>query len=339
MIPIALPREVRLGLLALGFLLPVALGVVLRIAGETPAPAERRGEEATPCEATRLDATCPAGQRCAAGLCLPARLGAPLLAGERCSAAQGCGLGLECHRGRCQEEGALRAIVAPLGCRPQALRRVLAALQVRCAKALGVEDAVLGDCDGSKWTAISRERGFDELMREASAGFSVFFPHAEPDARGRWPTTEARAFLLRGVEASREELRAGRIVLSYARASTVGGAEENAALAARRNDLVASLIQEALGRAPALRRWTLAATTEDSLEARRRDLRGRRLVASTEAELAELRSLPALRDEELGRRERELRDAVNRVVDVVPLPCDGHEFFPVPAFRAREEER
>lgn len=337
MIPIALSREVRFSLLALGLLLPVALAVLLRLAGATRAPAEPRIEAVTRCEATRLDATCPDGQRCAAGLCLPARLGAPLLAGERCSTAQRCGLGLECHRGRCQEEVALRAIVAPLGCRPPPLRRVLAALQVRCAKALGVEDATLGDCDEGNWTAISRERGFDALMREASAGFSVFFPHAAPDAKGRWPTPEGRAFLLRGVEASREELQAARIVLSYARASTVGGTRENAALAARRNDLVASLIRDALGRTPTLRRWTLAATTEDSLEARRRDLRGRRLVASTEAELAELRALPALRDESLALREGELRNTVNRVVDVVSLPCDGHEFFPVPAFHAKEE--
>lgn len=330
MIRIELVRAVRFGLLATGLLLPLAVGVLLRLIAEGPARTAGPDEEpaAARCEATRLDASCPAGERCAAGRCLAARVGERTGRGEECS-GRACALGSECHRGSCLPLGTFP--VAPAVCREPAVRERLDELIRRCTQARG-ERSLLTECGADAWRDVSTGKGFEELVMGIPGAFSVFFPNGEPRLEGTWPGVSVRSRYAERIRGHAPAMAKAQALLIVGRASVSGGQAQNYALAQRRAALVEGLVREALGPSvPEIRGWGLAADFTLSITSMRQRMPAEPIAdsAENEAKLVEMRA-PSYEIPE-GRWD-EISQTLNRVVFVVPLPCDGHEFNPQPAF-------
>lgn len=328
MIRTELTWMVRCGLLSTGFLAPLAVGLLLRMAlAEGPTRAEPASEPAvTPCEATRMDATCPPGERCAAGRCLAARLGERAGRDEGCG-GRPCGLGLECHRGACLPIGSFP--VAPAVCRRPAIRAKLDELLNRCTQARRGQRSLLLECDADAWLEMSKDSGFEELVMSMPGAFSVFFPNALPDPDRKWPGAEVHTHYADGIRRHAGELGEAQALLIIGRASNVGEPALNFALAQRRAELVESLVREVLGPSmPEIRAWGLASDFKLSTASMRQRMPAEP-IAATEADELVLR---AMRAPEYVIPGDEISDMLNRVVFVVPLPCDGHEFNPAPAF-------
>lgn len=333
MIATELGREVRVGLLSTGLLFPIAAGMIARSLGdgatELGGAVER---EARACDATRLDAACEDGERCVAGRCLPMRSGAPAGAQAGCD-GRTCALGFDCHQQRCQPVQELQRRVAPAVCRDDEVRPRLNELLLRCAQARRGAPSLLTDCDAGDWRQMSQAKDFVDLVVGMPGAFPVFFPTGQPDREGRWPGVEVRERYLDGVRRLAAALQRGQAILVFGRASASGGAALNFELAERRAGFVRGLIKEELAEAaPRLHAWGLAADFPLSVEAMRRWM-PERPIAHDEAAARELAAL-----REPGRaseRWSEASEMVNRVVFVVPLPCDGDEFIPDPAYRGR----
>lgn len=330
MIALELSRTVRFGLLSAGFLWPVALGLLVRLVGASPkAPEEPEAHAAViACEPTRMDAVCPNGRRCVAGECKAALLGERAQEGERCG-GQACGLGLECYRGSCRPVRELERLVAPDVCRQDDVRETLDELLLRCAQVQRGGGGLLTDCGDEAWREMSKAPDFETRVLSMPGAFSVFFPNGKPDGP-QWPGADVRAWYTDRIRASAQPLARARAILVIGRASLSGSAAVNYELARQRARFVRERLQEILGAsAPPIREWGLAADFELSIEAMRRRMPAEPIADSAAAE-AELAALRASSSE--IRRWADTRELLNRVVFVVPLPCDGHEFNPEPAF-------
>lgn len=341
MIALELERGVRVGLLVAGFLAPVAVGVVLRVAGHSPAVQQTLGgaDEPVVCDAARFDADCPAGTWCVADRCVAVRIAERAGPEESCVGLE-CTPGNECHRSSCVPVEKLP--VAPPACREPAVKRALEALSRSCVQASGDQEATLLNCRTEVWSRISQsDARFEELVMTMPGAFSVFFPNGLPDGRGTWPNAAARRGYAEAIAAHAEALRAARLILVIGRASVSGGEDENRELAERRAKLVEGILVELLG--PGHRQifhWGLAADFTLSMHAMRQRMRAPPIAADAAAveALASLQrpefDLASLSEAEFTR----VSHMLNRVTFVVPIPCDGHEFNPLPALRGRWTE-
>lgn len=337
MIALELPRRTRAVLFVGGLLAPVAVALALRVVfgpAEVAEEAGARAPEVVACDPTSLEETCPEGQRCMAGACQRLRLAARCELAEECSGCL-CAPGLECFRGRCSDPESLP--LAPAQCRTSAVRAAVAYLQSHCAAERGEREAPLSACDAETWLRLStRDPQFEARLADVPGAFSVHFPTGMPDPEGRWPGPEIRQALKQQLAERGEVLRGARQIFVVGRASVDGAVELNRQLAERRSRLVDALLEEVLGpEGPQRRVWALASEFPLAPEPFQGHSRGApvawgRPVADELAALLD-------RSVDLSRVPNErwqwLRRAINRVVLVVPLRCDGDEFDPAPAFQ------
>jgi hypothetical protein len=330
-----LTAALRRGLFAVGLLGPLAVAALWRAATAAPeaAAAAAPGVAARACDALRIDGEdCPEGLRCVAGSCEPLRLAARGARGDACVDGL-CAAGLECFAGRCTPPEALP--LAPPACRPAEVRAVIASLRRRCSDGAATS---LDACEAARWQELStRDPHFEDVLGALPGVLSVHFPVDLPDARGRWATASLRAGYLQRLAEHRASLRAARQVLVFARASLDGAREHNRQLAERRAALVVALLRELLGAdAPPLRSWSLASEFPVSLERFQGNVRAAPITWSPTQTAAMTAALAG----DLQRLPRaawlDLHDAINRVVLVVPLYCDGGEYYPEPAFAGPE---
>jgi hypothetical protein len=333
MIALELDRGVRVGLATAGLLAPVALGLLLRIASGSALVEEVIAElrPTQSCDSRRLDARCDEGV-CVASVCRVIHEPVRRREQESCRGGELCAPGLECEMGLCTREPR----VADASCRAPEVQGALMRLRRRCAGVKGRDEVGLSACSEVEWEKMARaDKGVDADLLALPGAFAVFFPVGAPDAAGRWVSPHMREHYvasLRGSPAIRGALGAAKAVMVVGRASVTGDALANRELAQRRATTAAEWIKEAARvQAPVLV-WGLA----DELTLSIGVMRG-------------LLAAPIAEDEEAARELMELgrgmvgeTAALNQVALVVPLRCDGQEFFPRPtvyAAPAREAER
>lgn len=333
MIALSLPRATRWSLGSAGLMVPLAIAVLVRLAA-----APSRGEAAvevrpampTLCDATRLADSCRDGLHCVAGTCEPLRRSASGREGTACGGDL-CEAGLECFQGRCTAWE--RLPLAPEVCRAGPTRAALEYLRKRCAEAVRSKDAPLTACTSKTWEELSRlDPSFAGNLEALSHLLTVHFPQGQPGPRGGWPAADEFGAYLEQLGPHHGALLEARALLVIGRASPEGTMEFNRELAGRRIALVERLLRTALGAAaPPIHAWALA--DQDALPPEKFRRLKMRAVLSWDAKVTEgildpsdltLRPGPAW----------ELNLAtINRSVLIVPLYCDGREFFPQPSFQ------
>lgn len=334
MISLALSRVTRWSLLAVGLLLPVAAGVLVRLANDRPA-AERLAGPAepapTPCDPSRLDLVCPDDRHCVAGICRPLRLAARRWEGEPCTEDL-CAAGLECFNERCLAPE--RLPVAPEVCRGGATHMALENLRSRCASALGQVDAPLTACTEETWEGLSsRDPTFEAFIEVLPRKFSVHFPQGEPGPRGTWLTAGIEGYYLQQLEQHHAALMEARAIFVIGRASVEGSAELNRALSERRTAVIARLLRAELGpTAPPVHVWALA--SDDALSPER--FQANMSAAAVAWDATTVGRIHTMLQTDLaeqpGSEWQWLHAVINRVVLVVPIYCDGREYHPTASF-------
>lgn len=335
MIDLELSRLTRWSLLAAGLLFPVAMAVLLRLVTDPPRAAPL-ADLSTPvpiiCDSARLDASCPGDLHCVASTCKSLRLAARRREGEACTEDL-CAVGLECFEGRCFAPE--RLPVAPDVCRAGPTRAALEYLRSRCAAALGHADSRLTACNAETWEGLSsRDPTFEGHIEALPRKFSLHFPRGEPGPRGRWLTSEIRSYYMQQLAEHHPMLREARAIFVIGRASVEGSYEANRALSERRTAVVAELLQEGLGpAAPPIHAWALA--SDDALPPERfRASMDAAAVAWDTATVSRIRAMLQTNLAELpGEDWQWLHATINRVVLIVPMYCDGHEYHPATSFQ------
>lgn len=330
MIALDLDRGSRVGLAIAGFLAPIALALVLRLAGEAGIVEEAIAPLRVihGCDARRLDAACDGGQLCVAGVCR-AHLSTPRIpAGGSCANGGLCEAGLECYLGSCMPAEDL-PIADPI-CRRPEVRGVVESLKRFCADASGTDISEVGllTCPEEQWEAIARANAaFDRPLLTIPGAFAVFFPTGEP--RGRFPSPTQGAHYAAQIgeqEALVKALMAAKVVMVIGRASATGNEAENLGLARRRAKVAEGITRDVLGArwvAP-IRRWGLADELPLSIDVMKGFLD--RPIAANEGEATALRERVELGgDHDSGER---VWEGLNQVALVIPFLCDGREFFP-----------
>lgn len=334
-----LTRSLRWSLLVAGVLLPVTAATLVRAALRPARPAETAvtADPAPVCEPARLDEEpCPAGTHCIAGTCEALRREVRRDDGEACGEAL-CAPGLECFRGACTLPDDLPVVTD--ACRPAGVRAAMTYLRAQCAARLGRPAASLQECTIEAWRAFSEtDPQFEAQLGMLPGVFSVHFAQDQPDAQLRWATPAIRSEYQAQLAAHRGSLLTASQVLVIGRASVEGGVARNRALAERRAALTEELLQLELADAlPRTSRWGLASEHALAPERFQADVAAPP-VAWTRAEAERLRSTLA---RDLGEVPTEtwqwVQNTINRVALVVPLYCDGVEYYPTPAFQGAEE--
>lgn len=336
-----LRRSLRWSLLLTGVLVPVTAAAVVRVL-RMPAPlaevavAEQRSRR---CEPARLDEeVCPAGEHCIAGECKVLRREVRREAGEACGGSL-CSPGLECFRGVCVEPEDLP--VVPDVCRPEAVRAAVTYLRSQCATRMGAPTTSLRDCTAEAWHAFSAtDPQFENQLAALPGTFSVHFERDKPDPALRWPGLEVRAEYRRQLAEHRAALVTADQVLVIGRASVEGDLERNRALAERRAALTEELLSLELADAlPQTRRWGLAHEHALAPERFKLDVRAPPVAWAR----GEAQRLGEALQRDLRAVPREtwqwVQSTINRVALVVPLYCDGSEYYPSPAYQGAEGSR
>jgi hypothetical protein len=302
-----------------------------------PAPQVERGPAAAApprlCDSSSFAAEqCPVGQVCIGGLCesdVPRRTCGE---GEPCDACE-CEGELVCYLHRCRREPPPPSEV----CLQPTVHEAMTYLARECNRAGDDREAILStlSCSADDWKklAIDPER-LDAILAAFPDRVSVHFAPGAP--RGLGGITGApRQHYVAALREQRDALASAKQVLIIGRSSPDGDPEANYELALRRIDAVTGMIREVLrdgaeGSAPEvpLRAWSLA--SENPLTpSRYRNFYARSSITSSASDDARLTSL-------LGREldPRHLEDwrwlygTINRVVLVIPIPCDGTEWDP-----------
>lgn len=334
MIALELPRATRWSLWSAGLMVPLAIAVLVRLAA---APGRGEAEEdvrrpALPilCDATRLEDSCRDGLHCIAGTCEPLRRGSYGREGTSCGGDL-CEAGLECFHGRCVAWE--RLPVAPEVCRAERTRAGLEYLRRSCAEDVGSRDAPLTACTSDTWEKLSRhDPTFTGHIEALTHLFTVHFPQGEPGPRGGWPAPNIFGTYLKQLAPHHSTLLGARALLVIGRASAEGPKEVNEKLAGRRIALVERLLRTALGEAaPPIHAWALADL--DALPPEKFRRLKMRAVLSWDADVT--RKILDHSDLTL-RSDLEWESnlaTINRNVLIVPLYCDGREFYPQPSFQ------
>lgn len=338
MIELNLPRATRWSLGSAGLMVPLAVAVLVRL-GAAPG----RGEEveemrlAPPilCDATRLAENCRDGLHCVAGTCKPLRRSSSGREGTACGGDL-CEAGLECFHGRCV--GWERLPVAPEVCRARPTRAALEHLRMSCAEARRAGapragDAPITACTSKEWEHLSRDDPtFTGHIEDLPGLFTVHFPQGEPGPRGGWPPPEVFGTYLEQLAPHRATLLEARALLVIGRASPEGTAEINQELAGQRIALVERLLRAALGdAAPPIHAWARA--ERDALAPEKFRRLKVRAVLSWDADVTQRILDPSDLTSRSGPEWGATLATINRNVLIVPLYCDGLEFYPQPSFQ------
>jgi hypothetical protein len=352
----------KLLLVLTGFmaLMVLLIAYVALFRAEDPLLAQAAGEAgktaqvapAADCDASTPEgsAKCPPGQYCMGDKCAPIDDLAICGEGDSCRDCD-CEMPLVCHQMRCQDPGKLER--APLECaRNEELAKAVRNLQNKCAS----RDKSLGDlvstrsCTPSDWEQLAiDDPQFDLILAAFPGRFSVHYPTGLPKKGTNWPTKTVREHYKQQIRRFKEQLTRAKQVFVIGRASPDGDRQENHDLAVRRMDMVTQIIGEVVneGLAETERKQIpiqpFAMRDAKPLNPERfkksyldvQDKPGEKtpspVVAWDETNQKRMQSLLDgaidLKDQS-GRDWTELFNAINRVVLVVPIPCDGTEYKP-----------
>lgn len=294
------------------------------------------GEGARVCDPRRPDEEqCPEGQWCVHGQCTPHEEPQVAQRGEQCRDCP-CDVGLQCGADlRCRPRNEPEA-PAPT-CGDPAVEAAVSRLTQTCLQRRhSVQDQVESGqgCSADEWRALLAD---DEQMNTLLAAFperlAVFFPSGEPRARQAWPDPQTRAHMAGELARHAEALREAKMLFVLGRASPDGNPADDYALALRRINAVERLIDVALGRekpsergaGPMLIGSGAPSDRPVALEAFVHNYAGTQApIATSRAESERLAAaFAAIRAGEPVPGRRSLERDVNRVVLVIPVPCDG----------------
>jgi hypothetical protein len=308
-----------------------------------------------PCDLSRPDgAACDEGLFCLHGRCQPLEDEDKICGeGESCLNCD-CDDGLLCHQLRCQPAGAVT--LAPPDCRDPGVAGAIEKLTVACESRGVTFDGLksLSSCSADDWKQILlKEESFGHLT-SFKHRFSVHFAANHPSPGRRFDDTH----LFSQLERLRGPLASAKQIFIIGRSSPDGDVDRNYDLALRRIDKVTTLIERVVhGSTPR--------TARRSLPIRQWGLKGERLIATkffaeryvsrsirdefnmspmiAEDAATEQRIVDLLAQSKLHKLsaadDQWLVGALNRVVIVVPIPCDGTEYKPPePILPARTDE-
>jgi hypothetical protein len=328
---------------------------------DDPLLAQAAGEQAqaaaAPAPALACDAStpegsamCPPGQYCLHDKCAPIDDLAICGEGDSCRDCD-CEVPLVCHQMRCQDPSKLER--APLECaRNEELAKAVRNLQNKCAS----RDKSLGDlvstrsCTPADWEQLAiDDPQFDLILAAFPGRFSVHYPNGLPKKGAKWPTKAVREHYKREIRRYKDALTRAKQVFVIGRASPDGDRQENHDLAVRRMDLVTQLIGEVVneGLVETERKQIpiqpFAMRDAKPLNPERfkksyldvQDKPGEKVSSPVVAwDETNQRRMQSLLDGAIDLKDQNSRDwtelfnAINRVVLVVPIPCDGTEYKP-----------
>ena len=340
--------RILLGLTCLMGLVVAAVAYVALVRGPAPVvatagpgasegggPATSVGAAVTPvsCDPLSFELDqCPPGQICVGGLCELDE--APRICGEGeiCDACT-CEGEFVCYLHRCRREPPPPSDV----CLQPTVHESMTYLARECSRVGDDRDAILStlSCSADDWKKLAIDPDkLDTILAAFPDRLSIHFATGSP--RGSAPLSAAhRAHYIEAIRAHRQALVGAKQVLIIGRSSPDGDPDANYELALRRIDVVTELLREASaqgeGGAPLdvpLRAWSLA--SESPLTpSRYRNFYSRASITHSAKDDARLASLL---DRELDPRHiddwRWLYGTINRVVLVIPIPCDGTEWDP-----------
>lgn len=317
------------------------------------APAQKQAaDEGEACDASTPEgsAMCPQGKFCLHDKCVPIDDLAVCREGDSCRDCD-CDVGLVCHNFRCQDPARLER--APLECASnEALSKAVRNLQNKCAsreKTLG-ELVSTRSCTPADWEQLAiDDPQFDLILAAFPGRFSVHFPVDRPKKGVEWPTRAVKENYRAQLRAYRDALTKAKQIFVIGRASPDGDRTRNHDLAVRRMDMVTQLIGEVVNEGlPETERKQIpiqpfAMRDAKPLNPERfkksyldvKDQSGKIGASPIVAwDAPSQKRLQSLLDGGLDLKDQSSRDwtelfnAINRVVLVVPIPCDGTEYRP-----------
>ena len=272
---------------------------------------------------------CPPGQVCVGARCEvdePPRICGE---GELCDDCK-CSGELVCYLHRCRLEPPPPSDV----CLQPMVHESMTYLARECSRVDDDRDAILStlSCSADDWKKLAIDPDkLDTILAAFPDRLSFHFASGMP--RGSAPLgASERAHYLGVLREHRAALVSAKQVLVIGRSSPDGNPEANYILALRRIDVVTELVREVIGaqvqdEVP-LRAWSLA--SESPLTpSRYRNFYAQASITATDRDDQRLASLLS---RELDPRHlddwRWLYGTINRVVLVIPIPCDGTEWDP-----------
>ncbi|HGG56393.1 MAG TPA: hypothetical protein ENK31_01210 [Nannocystis exedens] len=273
---------------------------------------------------------CPPGQVCIGGRCEldePPRICGE---GENCDDCK-CSGELVCYLHRCRRQPPPPSDV----CLQPTVHQSMTYLARECNRVDSDRDAILStlSCSAQDWKKLAIDPDkLDTILAAFPDRLSFHFANGIP--RGNAPLgAREREHYLNALREHREALLSAKQVLVIGRSSPDGDPKANYSLAIRRIDLVTELLREVMKSAPVpnevpLRAWSLA--SESPLTpSRYRNFYAKASITATDRDDARLASLL---NRELDPRYLEdwrwLYGTINRLVLVIPIPCDGTEWDP-----------
>jgi hypothetical protein len=326
--------------------------LLAQAAGDAKTPVAAATAEAEACDASTPEgsAMCPPGKYCMHDKCTPIDDLSICGEGESCRDCD-CEQPLVCHNFKCQDPAKLERI--PLECaKNEELAKAVRNLQNKCA----TREKSLGDlvstrsCTPSDWEALAiDDPQFDLILAAFPGRFSVHFPTGLPKKDQKWPTKQVREHYRGSIARYRDQLVRAKQIFVIGRASPDGDRKENHDLAVRRMDMVTQLIGEVvnLGLSETERKQIPIQpfAMRDAKPLNPERFKSSYLDIATKP--GEKQSSPIVAWDELNQRRlqvmldggidlkdqatkdwNELFNAINRVVLVVPIPCDGTEYKP-----------
>ncbi len=329
-----IPSQLRWMMTAMAFLLPLALALILRIILMPQGSDEDTSKPVPVCDATRFDDTsCPAGTLCVADECRTMRIDRG--ASGPCN-NHSCRGDQECFGGVCIASDELPIATSTCRNSEPLLREILRIC----------EQTAITSCNREDLELLTRDGSYERRIYELPNTFTVHFAAGEPKSSNRRlkrtkRVKRAEKALLDKLRARLDPLRDAQTILVLGRASAHTGYDEgNSLLAARRAELVAKLLSEALAEAtterdggPRVIFWSLAAKSALDLRVLQQAIHAPPL-AWRNAQIAELTELFAgqLHPDKIPKdRLNAISDLANQLVFIAPLPCDGTEYFPRPS--------
>ncbi|MCA9690482.1 MAG: hypothetical protein KC636_12795 [Myxococcales bacterium] len=270
---------------------------------------------------------CPDGMLCVGTRCVPDAPLAQCSDGELCRYCE-CDAPRSCVRGHCVAPEQATEIASVPACEDPKVQEALRVLVAQCKKR---GSNTLEGCEPSDWHdfAMADER-FDTIMAAFPERVSVHFPLGKPSRwKPWWPREETLTAYREQLAEHRDALRDAKVIFMIGRASPEGTPDVNYRTALMRMDEVRRMMGGLFeGESDVLGTKIKQFTLGDSKPIEPQFFRSfyaNRHVTWDEGSRRQLQGLLASPGE-LSREERQwLFDTINRVVLVVPVPCDGTE--------------
>jgi hypothetical protein len=263
------------------------------------------------------------GTRCVPDLALPTCEDDELCRYCSCPAPRSC------VRGRCVLPEELAPADAISACADPAVQEALQVLVQQCKRR---GSSTLEGCEPSDWHDFAmKDDRFDTIMAAFPDRVSVHFPFGKPSRWANWwPRKETIANYSEQLIESKQAFSDAKVIFMIGRASPEGDPEVNYRTALMRMDVVRRMMNDLYadgGINPLgtkLKQFTMGDTRPVQPEFFR-NFYANQHVTWDEASRRQLRRQLGRLDE-LSRDEKQwVFDTINRVVLVVPVPCDGTE--------------